>query len=197
MWDRSIPSGYQNFPLLQQLQTWGTKKYIQFPRVLSEILCNQYTKSGKQFILNTGVCSCLRLHPIHLENSTSTGLLGKGEVSSLPTTASQRNQSARSPEIKTWLLLKAAHTPCPGAQSHQDSCSDHPCHAVSGSNGSQPTATGALWITMVTVALGEPVEPVTTKPTNPSPDCASAQDGSSSPKVGQNLQLHFTHTKIA
>lgn len=104
MWDTSITSSYQNFPLLQQLQIQGTKKYIQFPCVLSKILCNQYTKFGKQLILNTVAYSGLRLHPIHLENSKSTGLFEKGEVRSLPTTA-------RTPEIKTWLLLKAAHTP--------------------------------------------------------------------------------------
>lgn len=161
MWDRSITSGYQSFPLLQQLQMQGTKQYIQFPCVLSEIFCHQYTKFGKQFIFNTLVRSCLTLHPIHLENSKSTGLLENGEVRSLPITARQRNQTART-----------ASCPHPISQGHradQHSCPDNLPVLLSGGNLNQNTATVALGVTGVITAVSAASEPVTTKATETQP----------------------------
>lgn len=110
-------------------------------------------------ILNTVVCSGLRLHPIRLENSKSTGLLEEEEVRSLP-------NNVRTPEIKTWLLLKAVHTPFfKGTELTRTAPLTSLPMLPSGSNRNQRIATVALCIIMVIMAVWEALELVTTKPT--------------------------------
>lgn len=153
MGDRSITMATKTFHCYNNCKHREQRNTSRFHGFYLKIFVAS-TKFGKQFILNTVVCSCLRLHPIHLENSKGTGLLEKGEVRSLPITASQRNQATTTPEVKTWPLLKAAHTPClRGTELTRTAPLTISATLLSWSNLDQLIATGALCITMVTMAV--------------------------------------------